>query len=80
MTITAHGIIRGKTIELAEDLGVADGQQVEVLVSVLGPAKVWGEGIRRSAGALADDSEWDGIMDEIHQSRKLERQPPSIEQ
>jgi hypothetical protein len=35
MTKTIHGTIHGKTIELDEDLGVADGQEVEVQVKVL---------------------------------------------
>lgn len=80
MTKTVHGIIRGRTIELNEDLGVAEGQEVEVQVSVVESAKKWGEGITRSAGALADDAEWDGIMEEIHQSRKLDRRPQLDEQ
>jgi hypothetical protein len=32
MTRTLHGKIHGKTIELDEDLGVVDGQEVEVQV------------------------------------------------
>ena len=32
MTKTVHGIVHGRTIELAEDLGVVDGQAVEVYV------------------------------------------------
>jgi len=35
MTKTVNGIAHGKTIELEEDLGVPDGQQVEVQVKVL---------------------------------------------
>src|SRR5437868_1648686 len=35
MTRTIHGKVRGKIIELDEDLGVADGQEVEVQVRVL---------------------------------------------
>lgn len=30
MTMTLHGKIRGKTIELDEDPGVSDGMEVEV--------------------------------------------------
>jgi hypothetical protein len=69
MTKLTHGTIRGKTIELAEDLGLADGQQVEVKVSVAAPKRKWGDGILRTAGALADDPNWDEIMEEIHQAR-----------
>lgn len=73
MTKIIHGKVHGRTIELAEDLGLAEGQDVEVQVKVLPPARTWGEGIRRTAGALADDPDWDAIMEEIHRQRKLER-------
>lgn len=68
-----HGVVHGKTIELDEDLGVAEGQKVEVQVNLVPPPRKWGDGILRTAGALADDPEWDAIMEEIHQARKLER-------
>lgn len=49
------------------------GQQVEIQVRVV-PARAepWGEGLKRSAGALADDwaEEDDRILEEIHQDRK----------
>jgi len=32
MTKTIHGKVRGRTIELDEDPGIADGQAVEVIV------------------------------------------------
>jgi hypothetical protein len=35
MTKTIHGKVHGKTIELDEDLGVPDGQEVEVQVKVV---------------------------------------------
>lgn len=75
MVKTVKGIIYGKTIELAEDLGVAEGQEVQVQVTILEPAKKWGEGILHTAGALADDPYWDAIMEEVHQARKIERRP-----
>jgi hypothetical protein len=75
MTKIIHGKIHGRTIELAEDLGLAEGQDVEVQVKIVPPARKWGEGIRRTAGALADDPQWDAIMEEIYQQRKLERRP-----
>ena len=75
MMKTVHGIVRGNTIEVAEDLGVAEGQAVEVQVTVVESAKQWGSGITRSAGALVDDPEWDGIMEEVHRNRKLDRRP-----
>jgi hypothetical protein len=78
MTKTIHGKVYGKTIELDEELGVAAGQEVEVQVKVISKvARTPGEGFLRTEGALADDAEWDSIMEEIHQSRKLERRPES---
>ena len=75
MTKVLHGKVHGKTIELTEDVGVPEGQEVEVQVKIVEPARKWGDGILRTAGALADDPYWDGIMEEIHQARKLERRP-----
>jgi hypothetical protein len=39
MTKTLHGKVHGKTIELDEDLGVAEGQEVEVQVKVVQPTE-----------------------------------------
>lgn len=75
MTKTLHGKVHGRTIELDEDLGVPEGQEVEVRVKIVPPKGKWGEGILRTAGALADDPHWDAIMDEVYRSRKIERRP-----
>jgi hypothetical protein len=80
MTKTIHGTVYGKTIELNEDLGVAEGQEVEIQVKlVVKSNRIPGEGFARTEGALAEDTEWDEIMDEIHQARKLERRPQSLD-
>jgi hypothetical protein len=76
MTRTVHGKVNGRMIELSEDLGLAPGENVEVQVKVLPSSYSWGRGLERCAGALVDDAEWDSIMAEIHQGRKLERRPP----
>jgi hypothetical protein len=75
MTKIVHGTVHGKTIELNEDLGVAEGQAVEVQVKIVQPTAKWGEGIRRSAGGWVDHPEMDAIMEKIQQDRKLERRP-----
>ena len=75
MTKTMHGKVHGKTIEVDEDLGMAEGQEVEVQVKVIPPTRKWGEGILRSAGGWADYPEMDAIMEKIHQERQLERRP-----
>lgn len=38
MTKTLRGKVHGRTIELDEDLGVAEGQEVEVQVKIVPPA------------------------------------------
>jgi len=72
MTITVNGVVHGKTIELDEDPGVAEGQQVQITIKTVPAKRPWGEGLRRCAGALANDwtDEDDRILEEIHQDRK----------
>ena len=72
MTKTIHGKVRGKTIELAEEIGIPEGQEVEItvrMVSSIKPTRT-GEGFLLTEGALADDPYWDAIMEEVHQERK----------
>ena len=66
MTITVRGVMHGRTIELDEDLGVAEGQKVEVQVKLFQTAPKWGEGILWSAGGWADLPEMNAIMEKIH--------------
>ena len=79
MTKTLHGKVHGKTIELDEDLGVVDGQEVEVQVTMYrprkrppGPPPGWRPGISRTAGSLAHlcSAEDDRSFEEIYQDRK----------
>jgi hypothetical protein len=80
MTKTIHGKVHGRTIELDEDLGVAEGEEVEVQVRVLPKAgRKPGEGFLRTEGALADDLYWDGIMEEIYQERKRDTRKEILE-
>ncbi|HVC94943.1 MAG TPA: hypothetical protein VND64_14705 [Pirellulales bacterium] len=81
MTKTVHGKVRGRTIELDEDLGVSEGQEVEVTVTVVQATNKWsegipegdpwGEGLRRCAGALAGIPGLDEDMRQILQERKI---------
>ena len=64
-----HGRIFGRTFELTEDLGLTNGQEVEVSVRIA-PARQAGDGLLRTEGALADDPHWDAIMEEIHRERQ----------
>lgn len=72
MTKVLHGKVHGRTIELAEDAGLAEGQEVEVSIRTMstGAARNPGDGLLRTEGALADDPFWDAIMEEIHRERK----------
>ncbi len=83
MTKIIHGKMRGNMIELDEDLGIAEGQEVEVHVRLVSnlPSKT-GEGFLRTEGALAGDLEWDSIMEEIYAARKLDQrvEAPDLEQ
>lgn len=71
----ARGVVHGRTIELTEDLDLAEGQEVEITIKAVPRSRPWGEGLLRSAGALADDPDFDGIMEEIYQARKQDRRP-----
>jgi hypothetical protein len=72
MNKVLHGVVHGKMIELSEPAGVADGQEVEVVVRFSTPSRPWGEGIRNSAGGMAEcwTEEDDRILEQIRQSRK----------
>jgi hypothetical protein len=72
MTKIIQGVIRGNTIELNENPGLAEGQTVQVVVQPVEPSRPWGEGIRKSAGGLADQwtEEDEKILEEIYQDRK----------
>jgi len=72
MTKTIHGKVHGKIIELDEDLGVADGQDVEVQVKAVSSTTTC-EGFRRCAGALADIPGLDEHMEQILRERKTDR-------
>ncbi len=69
-----RGVVRGNFIELDRDPGLPDGEAVVVrLEPVLAP----GQGIRRSAGAWADDAEGlDEFLAEVRRSRHAERGAP----
>lgn len=82
MTQTLHGRIHGSTIQLDQDLGVVDGQEVEVQVTMVrprkrlpGPPPGWKPNQASStAGVLADSwtADDDRILEEIYQDRKRE--------
>lgn len=66
-----RGIVRGKVIELDRDPGLPEGEAVVVkLQPLVSPL----DGIRRSAGAWAEDAEaLDEFLAEVRRSRHAER-------
>ena len=78
MTKTIHGRVHGRTIELDEDLGVPDGQEVRVTVEPLASPEPGqlppGEGLRRAFGAWAGEAEeLDKFLDWNREQRKVGR-------
>jgi hypothetical protein len=72
-TTLFKGVVRGKTIELDHEPGLPDGQQVMVRVQPSVDASP-GEGIRRSAGAWAQDAdELDRFLEWNRTQRKQTR-------
>jgi hypothetical protein len=73
------GVIHGKTIELEEQPGLPDGQSVNVTLkplAVTGQQLPPGEGIRRSAGAWADDADGlDEYLEQLRREREQDRSP-----
>ncbi len=72
-TIT-RGIIHGKTIELPEETGLPEGQEVTVTLEAVADASLPGAGIRESAGGWAEDAEeLDKYLEWNRQQRKTSR-------
>lgn len=65
-----QGVVHGRTIHLSEDPGIADGQQVQIVVLSVASSEPWGDGIRRSAGAAADVSGFDEAFRQVERDRK----------
>jgi hypothetical protein len=72
MSKIVTGVIRGRTIELTDDPGVADGQQVEIAIKTVPPPRPWGEGLQRCAGAFAVSwtEEDDRILEKMYRERQ----------
>jgi hypothetical protein len=68
------GVVHGNKIELDESPDLADGERVEIEL-VAQSKSPWGEGIKRSAGALANDEEFSQAMQQIQRGRKTDSRP-----
>ena len=73
-----RGVIHGKTIELDDDAGFPDGQEVKVTVEPATEGLPPGEGLRRAFGGWAENAEeLDEYLEWNRQQRKQSR--PEIE-
>jgi hypothetical protein len=72
-----RGVVHGCTIELQDDVGLPDGQEVTVTVRPISPNRAdspAGEGMRRAFGAWADDGDQlDEFLQWNRQRRKMSR-------
>ncbi len=83
MPKTVHGKVHGKTIELDEELGALDGQEVGVQVTMLkpkkrlpGPPPGWRPGnTETAAGMMAEH--WTDEDDRILEAIERDRHRPS---
>ena len=71
MTDTIEGVIHGKTIELATDPGLSNGQAVRVIVKPLPTPDQKREAILRTTGAMANEPEFDAAMALVECDRRL---------
>lgn len=82
MTVSLFGSVHGRTIELDQDPGVAEGQRVEIEIRIIpqnrskslpGPPEGWPNRHHYSGAgvlALVCTNEDESILLEIHHSRK----------
>ena len=70
MVRQVQGVIHGKTIELDQDLGIAEGQRVDVQVRLSSTSLHWGEGIQQSAGIAADVPGFDEAFEQVQRDRE----------
>ena len=74
MTTLIRGVIRGQTVELAQDSGLPEGQEVTVVLATVAPSAPPGEGLRRSAGTWAEDAgDLDDYLDWNRRQRRHSR-------
>ncbi len=68
---TLTGVIHGNVIELKENPGLSEGEEVEISLRIIPRHQTWGDGIRRCAEASAVDwsAEDDRILEEIQRER-----------
>ena len=69
MSNIVEGVIRGRTIELQSDLGFESGQRISIAFNSPTSPDAGVEAILRTAGAMADDPEFEADMEQIQRDR-----------
>ena len=67
---TFHGVVQDNCIQLGQASGLANGTKVIVSIQPEEQQRPWGEGLRASAGSLADIPGLDESLAEILAGRK----------
>lgn len=65
-----RGIIHGKTIELLQSPGLEDGYRVELDIRPLASREEQIAALKRIAGSMADDPEYEAILEQIQRERR----------
>ena len=81
-----RGTVHGRTIEVVDDLGLPDGEKVEITIERVtqgpGPPPDWQPDSKKSAAGMMADH-WteadDEILKEIYQERKRDTRPEITE-
>jgi hypothetical protein len=69
-----RGTIHGKTIQLDQELGLPEGQTVQITVKVVPANHVPGEGLQKAFGGWSEDAdELDAYLEWNRQQRKQGR-------
>ncbi|MBI1902106.1 MAG: hypothetical protein HYS13_13470 [Planctomycetia bacterium] len=72
------GVVHGRTIELAEEPGLPDGQEVMVILqaAAVEPAAAQGESLRRAFGSWSEEgADLDDYLRQVRENRKVGRRP-----
>jgi hypothetical protein len=72
MPEVVRGVIHGKTIELLADPGIADGRRVEITIRSIAQQDDRTDAIVRTAGSMANDPEFEAVMEEVRRYRNRE--------
>jgi hypothetical protein len=70
---TITGTVRGRQLDLDQETGLPDGQQVSIVIRPVREPLPPGEGLRRAFGGWADDAEGlNEFLAEMRRSRDAE--------